>query len=136
MSYARRLIRQILKVQDMLWDRIPEELREELAKEEGSVGVLEVYDSMDTKANDVIFLKFERGKVVEIPLSSYRHKVSMHIDAFLDLILEEGDFAQYWASGKIKIEGEDYVLHAIKWSKWFDVVRSLLKKYVLGGGEK
>ncbi|MHC1610720.1 MAG: hypothetical protein ACXQTW_03825 [Candidatus Methanospirareceae archaeon] len=124
------MIKQILRLQDLLWEEVPEELRRELEVEEGSIGVLEVYDEKGRE--ETIFLMFDKGRVTEIPPGSYRHKIRMDIDTFLDLIFEDRDFAEMWACGRVRVEGEDYAIHAIKWSKWFSIVRNLIKKKIFG----
>ena len=131
-SKVRSVIEKIIRLQDelaRLVDRdLYEEFKEEVEREPERVGVLEIRDRSGSE-RVIIALQQGRARIVDNP-DKIDHVVKMDLDTFVDLITGELDLGEAWALDLVEVEGEDSMLHLIRWVKWFRVMREALKKVI------
>ena len=130
----REIINGILKLQDKIMSREPwivEEARENV----GNVAHIEIYSLY---GSHVERLKLDENFRIVRTEEKPKHVIRMHIDCLIDLILGERDgqpfdFGKAWTQGLIEFYGEDYITHAMKWSKAFERLRKYINMAKKGG---
>jgi len=128
MSDVEEIIDGLLRLQSLVVGPKPvDEWVLERAKENiGNVAMIRVYD--DKGVSEVTLKLTEDLKIVKTN-EKPKHVITMHIDTFLDLLSGDLDFRDAYVNGLLDFQGENYHLHALLWSKAFERLRWILKKY-------
>jgi len=128
MSEVEDIINGLLRLQNLVVGPKPiDEWVLEKAKENvGNIAMIRVYD--EEGVSEVTLKLTEDLKIVKTN-EKPRHVITMHINTFIDLLTGDLDFRDAYVNGLIDFQGESYHVHALLWSKAFERLRWLLKKY-------
>ena len=121
---VEEIIEGLLRLQDKIMKLEGDWIKEEARESIGNVAQIEVYNIYGTYSER---LKLEDGYRIVKTREPPKHIIRVHIDTFLDLLTWEIDFYDAYAKGLVEFEGENYHIHAIKWSKGFE----RLRKYII-----
>ena len=119
----------LLRLQDIILQREPW-IKDEAKEDIGNVAHIEVYNVFGTHTER---LKLEKGFRIVKTKEPPKHKIRMHIDVFLDLLTGEIDFHEAYVKGLIEFEGEQYHIHAMKWSRAFERLRKYIVRPIKRG---
>ena len=128
MSDVEDIINGLLRLQSLVVGPNPvDEWVLEKAKENvGNIAMLRVYD--DNGVSEITLKLTEDLKIVKTN-ERPKHVITMHLDTFLDLLSGDLDFRDAYVNGLLDFQGESYHVHALLWSKAFERLRSVLKRY-------
>jgi len=128
MSEVEDIINGLLRLQNLVVGPNPvDEWVLERAKENvGNIAMIRVYD--EEGVSEVTLKLTEDLKIVKTN-EKPKHVITMHIDVFLDLLDGDLDFRDAYVNGLLDFQGENYHVHALLWSKAFERLRGVLKRY-------
>jgi len=128
MSDVEDIINGLLRLQNLVVGPNPvDEWVLEKAKENiGNIAMLRVYD--DNGVSEITLKLTEDLKIVRTN-EKPKHIITMHLDTFLDLLSGDLDFRDAYVNGLLDFQGEAYHVHALLWSKAFERLRWVLKRY-------
>ena len=128
MSDVEDIINGLLRLQKWIIGSKPvDEWVLEKAKENvGNIAMIRVYD--EEGVSEVTLKLTEDLKIVKTN-EKPKHVITMHIDVFLDLLDGDLDFRDAYVNGLLDFQGESYHVHALLWSKAFERLRNVLKRY-------
>jgi len=128
MSDVEDIINGLLRLQNLVVGPKPvDEWVLKKAKENvGNIAMIRVYD--EEGVSEVTLKLTEDLKIVKTN-EKPKHVITMHIDVFLDLLDGDLDFRDAYVNGLLDFQGENYHVHALLWSKAFERLRGVLKRY-------
>ncbi|RLD17596.1 MAG: hypothetical protein DRI33_04895 [Caldiserica bacterium] len=128
MSEVEDIINGMLRLQNLVLGPKPVDgwVLEKARENVGNIAMIRVYD--DSGVSEVTLRLTEDLKIVETD-EKPKHVITMHINVFLDLLTGDLDFRDAYVNGLLDFQGESYHVHALLWSKAFERLRWLLKKY-------
>jgi len=128
MSDVEDIINGLLRLQNFVVGPKPvDEWVLKKAKENvGNIAMIRVYD--EEGVSEVTLKLTEDLKIVKTN-EKPKHVITMHIDVFLDLLDGDLDFRDAYVNGLLDFQGENYHVHALLWSKAFERLRGVLKRY-------
>ena len=128
MSEVEDIINGLLRLQNLVVGPKPvDEWVLKKAKENvGNIAMIRVYD--EEGVSEVTLKLTEDLKIVKTN-EKPKHVITMHIDVFLDLLDGDLDFRDAYVNGLLDFQGENYHVHALLWSKAFERLRGVLKRY-------
>ena len=128
MSEVEDIINGLLRLQNLVVGPKPvDEWVLEKAKENvGNIAMIRVYD--DSGVSEVTLKLTEDLKIVKTN-EKPKHVITMHINTFIDLLTGDLNFKDAYVNGLLDFQGESYHVHALLWSKAFERLRGILKRY-------
>ena len=128
MSDVEDIINGLLRLQNLVVGPNPvdEWVLEKARENVGNVAMIRVYD--DSSISEVTLKLTEDLKIVKTN-EKPKHVITMHINVFLDLLSGDLDFRDAYLNGLLDFQGENYHIHALLWSKAFERLRKVLKRY-------
>jgi len=122
---VEEIIDGLLNLQDRMMDIVDREpwLQKEAEEGKGRIAQIEVYDLDGTYGkrlkvtNDLRIVETEDEPI---------HLIRCHVDTFLDCLSGDLTFGDAYARGLIEFQGENYQVHAAKWSRAFQRYRGYL----------
>ena len=128
MSDVEDIINGLLRLQNLVVGPNPvdEWVLEKARENVGNVAMIRVYD--DSGISEVTLKLTEDLKIVKTN-EKPKHVITMHINVFLDLLSGDLDFRDAYLNGLLDFQGENYHIHALLWSKAFERLRGVLKRY-------
>ena len=128
MSDVEDIINGLLRLQNLVVEPNPvdEWVLEKARENVGNVAMIRVYD--DSSISEVTLKLTEDLKIVKTN-EKPKHVITMHINVFLDLLSGDLDFRDAYLNGLLDFQGENYHIHALLWSKAFERLRKVLKRY-------
>ena len=128
MADVESIINGLLRLQNLVVgpNPIDEWVIEKARENVGNVAMIRVYD--DSGISEVTLKLTEDLKIVKTN-EEPKHVITMHIDTFLDILTGDLDFRDAYVNGLLDFQGESYHVHALLWSKSFERLRWILKKY-------
>jgi len=127
MSDVEDIINGLLRLQDKILGDKPVDrwVKDRVVENVGNVALLRVFDE---EGETEVTLKLDRDLRIRKTKEKPKHVITMHIDAFIDLLSGDLDFRQAYVNGLIDFQGEDYHLHCLMWAKAFERIREWLIK--------